>query len=189
MLKVLLVVARAVNQQKDIVFDGTMTWAPFVKQTLAMVRDHRHNYRRGPGYTADNAGHTVELCAILCGLAFCAELTLAARLWRRHELAPGCYRIYISLLLVLPQRGMTKHFVLLSCLRLAMGNIHIEQEMHACTALCCMLNDSMLPQLPTAQLPKLLHTHIGKRIQGTWCFCYSARQLRIGRACQVLGGG
>ncbi|KAK9832479.1 hypothetical protein WJX81_000145 [Elliptochloris bilobata] len=51
----------AVNQQKDIVFDGTMTWAPFVKQTLAMVRDHRHTYRRGPGYTTDDAGHTVEL--------------------------------------------------------------------------------------------------------------------------------
>jgi hypothetical protein len=52
-----------VNQQKDIVFDGTMTWAPFVKQTLAMVRDHRHNYRRGPGYTVDEAGHAIELCA------------------------------------------------------------------------------------------------------------------------------
>ncbi len=51
------------NQQKDIVFDGTMTWAPFVKQTLAMVRDHRHNYRRGPGYTVDESGHAIELCA------------------------------------------------------------------------------------------------------------------------------
>ena len=63
--KLFVFVRRAVNQQKDIVFDGTMTWAPFVKQTLAMVRDHRHNYRRGPGYTADDAGHTVELCATL----------------------------------------------------------------------------------------------------------------------------
>ena len=63
MLRVPLVVRRAVNQQKDIVFDGTMTWAPFVKQSLAMVRDHRHNYRRGPGYTVDEAGHAIELCA------------------------------------------------------------------------------------------------------------------------------
>ena len=68
--------ARAVNQQKDIVFDGTMTWAPFVKQTLAMVRDHRHNYRRGPGYTSDDAGHTVELCAALRGLAACGRAHL-----------------------------------------------------------------------------------------------------------------
>lgn len=94
MLKVSLVARRAVNQQKDIVFDGTMTWAPFVKQTLAMVRDHRHNYRRGPGYTADDAGHTVELCATRHRLAVCGELTIAAQLWRSHELAPGCYRMF-----------------------------------------------------------------------------------------------
>ena len=62
-------------------FDGTMTWAPFVKQTLAMVRDHRHNYRRGPGYTSDDCGHTVELCALTLphpglpcpGTLFCPE--------------------------------------------------------------------------------------------------------------------
>ncbi len=41
-------------------FDGTMTWAPFVEQTIAMVRDHQHNYRRGPGYFTDDNGNTVE---------------------------------------------------------------------------------------------------------------------------------
>ena len=76
MLNVSIAVGRAVNQQKDIVFDGTMTWAPFVKQTLAMVRDHRHTYRRGPGYTADDAGHTVELCATLCSLPYVESLPL-----------------------------------------------------------------------------------------------------------------
>ncbi|KAK9905596.1 hypothetical protein WJX75_002717 [Coccomyxa subellipsoidea] len=50
----------AVNKQKDIVFDGTMTWAPFVEQTIAMVRDHQHNYRRGPGYFTNEHGETVE---------------------------------------------------------------------------------------------------------------------------------
>lgn len=46
----------AVNDQKDIVFDGTMTWLPFVEQTVAMVRDHEHNYRNGPGYYQDSQG-------------------------------------------------------------------------------------------------------------------------------------
>ena len=41
-------------------FDGTMTWAPFVQQTIAMVRDHRHNYKRGPGFFVDDEGNTFE---------------------------------------------------------------------------------------------------------------------------------
>lgn len=40
-----------------------MTWAPFVQQTIAMVRDHRHNYRRGPGLYVDEEGNTFERCA------------------------------------------------------------------------------------------------------------------------------
>lgn len=50
----------AVNEQKDVVFDGTMTWAPFVQQTIAMVRDHRHNYKRGPGFVVDDEGNSYE---------------------------------------------------------------------------------------------------------------------------------
>ncbi len=38
------------RMRQDVIFDGTMMWAPFVEQTIAMVRDHRHKYRRGPGY-------------------------------------------------------------------------------------------------------------------------------------------
>ena len=53
-------VPHAVNQQKDIVFDGTMTWAPFVEQTIAMVRDHVNCYKRGPGYVSDEHGNVVE---------------------------------------------------------------------------------------------------------------------------------
>ena len=72
---------RAVNQQKDIVFDGTMTWAPFVKQTLAMVRDHRHNYRRGPGYTVDESGHAIELCARRSRTGLLRYLIRRVRVW------------------------------------------------------------------------------------------------------------
>ena len=55
----------AVNQQKDIIFDGTMTWAPFVEQTIAMMRDHRHVYRLGPGYHKDDNKNIVERCALM----------------------------------------------------------------------------------------------------------------------------
>jgi hypothetical protein len=54
----------AVNQQKDIIFDGTMTWAPFMEQTIAMVRDHKHNYKRGPGYHMNSRGDIIERCII-----------------------------------------------------------------------------------------------------------------------------
>ena len=40
----------AVNEQRDVVFDGTMAWLPFVRATIAMVRDHGWLYRRGPGW-------------------------------------------------------------------------------------------------------------------------------------------
>ena len=40
----------AVNEQRDVVFDGTMAWLPFVRATIAMVRDQRWLYRRGPGW-------------------------------------------------------------------------------------------------------------------------------------------
>ena len=53
-------VGHAVNKQKDIVFDGTMTWAPFVEQTIQMVHDYKHNYRRGPGYHIKDDGTVVE---------------------------------------------------------------------------------------------------------------------------------
>ena len=50
----------AINRQKDVIFDGTMMWAPFVEQTIAMVRDHKHNYRRGPGYQQDDQDNVTE---------------------------------------------------------------------------------------------------------------------------------
>ncbi|KAH9304588.1 hypothetical protein KI387_008992, partial [Taxus chinensis] len=51
----------ALNDGRDIIFDGTMSWEPFVKQTIAMVREvHRGRYRMGPGYQVDNNGHVHE---------------------------------------------------------------------------------------------------------------------------------
>ena len=53
---------------QDVIFDGTMMWAPFVEQTIAMVRDHGRVYRRGPGY-AKVAGKDIERCVWLHGMA------------------------------------------------------------------------------------------------------------------------
>mmetsp|Transcript_17981 Transcript_17981/g.50302 ORF Transcript_17981/g.50302 Transcript_17981/m.50302 type:complete len:504 (+) Transcript_17981:1941-3452(+) len=44
------ILVAAINEQKDVIFDGTMTWPPFVEQTIAMVRDHHRAYVCGPGY-------------------------------------------------------------------------------------------------------------------------------------------
>lgn len=46
----------AVNEQRDVVFDGTMAWLPFVRATIAMVRDHAWLYRRGPGWQGGSGG-------------------------------------------------------------------------------------------------------------------------------------
>ena len=37
-------------------------WPPFVRQCIAMVRDHEHNYVRGPGYNQDDHGSVTERC-------------------------------------------------------------------------------------------------------------------------------
>lgn len=46
----------AVNEQRDVVFDGTMAWLPFVRATIAMVRDHGWLYKRGPGWQGGGGG-------------------------------------------------------------------------------------------------------------------------------------
>lgn len=41
----------ALSAARDIIFDGTLKWSPFVTQTIAMIRDcHLHRYKRGPGF-------------------------------------------------------------------------------------------------------------------------------------------
>lgn len=58
---------------QDVIFDGTMMWAPFVQQTIAMVRDHGRHYFRGPGYT-NTDGHLVERCALLLAALFPSDI-------------------------------------------------------------------------------------------------------------------
>eukprot|EP00884_Botryococcus_braunii_P011681 jgi/Botrbrau1/20513/Bobra.145_2s0066.1 len=97
----------AVNQQKDIIFDGTMTWAPFMEQTIAMVRDHKHNYKRGPGYHITSHGDTLEkywerddACKVDCskkvpyrielvGCTCDAGLAVARGVWRKIRTGRG----------------------------------------------------------------------------------------------------
>ncbi|CAM6046406.1 unnamed protein product [Sphagnum compactum] len=51
----------ALNEGRDVIFDGTMSWEPFVVQTIAMVRDiHQRRYRMGPGYREEKDGSIVE---------------------------------------------------------------------------------------------------------------------------------
>ncbi|KAJ7296361.1 hypothetical protein O6H91_Y128600 [Diphasiastrum complanatum] len=51
----------ALNEGRDVIFDGTLSWEPFVVQTLAMARDvHRRRYRMGPGYRTTEDGGVEE---------------------------------------------------------------------------------------------------------------------------------
>ena len=41
----------ALRNQRDVVMDGTMTWLPFVAQTIAMIRQiHCREFELGPGW-------------------------------------------------------------------------------------------------------------------------------------------
>ncbi|BFI10918.1 hypothetical protein MPTK1_3g18830 [Marchantia polymorpha subsp. ruderalis] len=52
----------ALNEGRDVILDGTMSWEPFVLQTIAMARDvHNRQYCMGPGYLEKPDGTVTEI--------------------------------------------------------------------------------------------------------------------------------
>ncbi|KAJ8428207.1 hypothetical protein Cgig2_016791 [Carnegiea gigantea] len=50
----------ALNEGRDVIMDGTLSWAPFVEQTIAMARNvHKWRYRMGIGYKVSEDGTTI----------------------------------------------------------------------------------------------------------------------------------
>ncbi|KAL6893523.1 hypothetical protein ACP4OV_007621 [Aristida adscensionis] len=51
----------ALNEGRDVILDGTLSWEPFVQQTIAMARAvHRRRYRMGPGHKVAADGTITE---------------------------------------------------------------------------------------------------------------------------------
>ncbi|GKV20203.1 hypothetical protein SLEP1_g30361 [Rubroshorea leprosula] len=51
----------ALNEGRDVIMDGTLSWLPFVVQTITMARNvHRHRYRMGAGYKVGKDGKVTE---------------------------------------------------------------------------------------------------------------------------------
>ncbi|RVX21676.1 hypothetical protein CK203_001026 [Vitis vinifera] len=51
----------ALNEGRDVVMDGTLSWEPFVQQTIAMARNvHKRRYRMGVGYAVAEDGTVTE---------------------------------------------------------------------------------------------------------------------------------
>ncbi|KAE8705020.1 P-loop containing nucleoside triphosphate hydrolases superfamily protein isoform 1 [Hibiscus syriacus] len=51
----------ALNEGRDVVMDGTLSWVPFVEQTIAMARNvHKHQYRMGVGYKVADDGTVTD---------------------------------------------------------------------------------------------------------------------------------
>ncbi|KAF6173469.1 hypothetical protein GIB67_027164 [Kingdonia uniflora] len=51
----------ALNEGRDVIMDGTLSWEPFVYQTIAMARNvHHHRYRMGIGYKVNKDGTVIE---------------------------------------------------------------------------------------------------------------------------------
>jgi hypothetical protein len=47
----------ALNKGRDVIMDGTLSWEPFVEQTIAMARNvHKYKYRMGVGYKVAEDG-------------------------------------------------------------------------------------------------------------------------------------
>ncbi|XAR61133.1 hypothetical protein NMG60_11034756 [Bertholletia excelsa] len=51
----------ALNEGRDVIMDGTLSWMPFVVQTITMARNvHRRRYRMGAGYKVGKDGVVTE---------------------------------------------------------------------------------------------------------------------------------
>ncbi|KAJ6430173.1 hypothetical protein OIU84_021558 [Salix udensis] len=51
----------ALNEGRDVIMDGTLSWEPFVEQTIAMARSvHKCRYRMGLGYRKAEDGTVTE---------------------------------------------------------------------------------------------------------------------------------
>ncbi|CAN6439485.1 unnamed protein product [Victoria cruziana] len=51
----------ALNKGRNVIMDGTLSWEPFVRQTIEMVRNvHRKPYRMGVGYKVVDDGPVIE---------------------------------------------------------------------------------------------------------------------------------
>nr|XP_004493755.1 uncharacterized protein LOC101508116 [Cicer arietinum] len=51
----------ALNEGRDVIMDGTLSWVPFVVQTITMARNvHRRRYRMGVGYRVNEDGTITE---------------------------------------------------------------------------------------------------------------------------------
>ncbi|KAD6453043.1 hypothetical protein E3N88_07748 [Mikania micrantha] len=54
------VLVTALNEGRDVIMDGTLSWEPFVEQTIAMARTvHKYRYRMGVGYKVSKDDGTV----------------------------------------------------------------------------------------------------------------------------------
>lgn len=51
---------RAVNDRRDVLLDGTLSWCEYAEQTIAMLRDGEYVWRRGRGYWEDGQGKHEE---------------------------------------------------------------------------------------------------------------------------------
>lgn len=52
---------KAVNGRRDVVFDGTLSWCEYARQTVKMLRDTEYYYERGPGFLEREDGSTEEV--------------------------------------------------------------------------------------------------------------------------------
>ena len=51
----------ALNEGRDVIMDGTLSWEPFVEQIIAMARNvHKCRYRMGVGYKVAEDGTVTE---------------------------------------------------------------------------------------------------------------------------------
>ncbi|EOA39428.1 hypothetical protein CARUB_v10012550mg [Capsella rubella] len=51
----------ALNEGRDVIMDGTLSWEPFVEQMIEMARNvHKHRYRMGAGYKVSEDGTITE---------------------------------------------------------------------------------------------------------------------------------
>ncbi|CAN1279675.1 Calmodulin calcium-dependent NAD kinase [Linum perenne] len=98
----------ALNEGRDVIMDGTLSWEPFVEQTVEMARNvHKRRYRMGIGYKVDgttitenywepvqdevsgNRPYRIEMVGVVCDAYLAVARGIRYKNWNRRAIITG----------------------------------------------------------------------------------------------------
>ncbi|KAJ1263576.1 hypothetical protein BS78_09G196300 [Paspalum vaginatum] len=143
----------ALNEGRDVIMDGTLSWEPFVQQTIAMARAvHRQRYRMGRGYkVADDGTITEEYWELVVGNSTEEENEATARKPYRIELVGVICDAYLAVI-----RGIRRAVITGRAVRVKSQLQSHKRFANAFNSYCGLVDNARLYSTNTLGAAKLI---------------------------------